>query len=102
MGNELLSVLREYFAALSSSAHLRENACSLTTEIRAQREASRPCTDPMEESPELYLVLDALAADIDDCPSRLQVIDSCLLTRIRSLVGHVDIDLNSPLSPDDE
>jgi antitoxin PrlF len=73
-----------------------------TNEIRAQREASQPCIDPLEQNPELYLVLDALAADINDCPSRLQAVDSCLLTRIHSLVCHVDIDLNSPLSPDDE
>ncbi|MBK3468169.1 type II toxin-antitoxin system PrlF family antitoxin [Pseudomonas sp. MF6776] len=102
MGNELLSVLREHFAALSSSAHLRESACSLTSEIRAQRDDSQSLTELLAKHSAVCRVLDFLAADTYHSPPRLQAVDPCLLDRIHSLVGHVDIDLNAPLSPDDE
>jgi len=35
-------------------------------------------------------------------PERLRTIDHGLLGRIQALVGHVDVDLDAPLSPDDE
>jgi antitoxin PrlF len=58
--------------------------------------------DSAEDDPVLRQFLDFLARDIASHPERLQVIDDNLLTRIHSLVGGMDIDLDAPLSPDDE
>ena len=46
--------------------------------------------------------LDFKAHDLTNHPERLQSIDRGLLERIQALVGHVEIDLDAPLSPDDE
>ncbi|QDQ28545.1 hypothetical protein FNU76_20535 [Chitinimonas arctica] len=46
--------------------------------------------------------LDVLAQDIANHPERLHVVDGTLLRRIEALVGGVDLDLDAPLSPDDE
>lgn len=39
---------------------------------------------------------------IETHPDRLKAFDGCLRERIQALVGHVDVDLDRPLSPDDE
>lgn len=59
-------------------------------------------TEPSEDIPAVSRILDFLAADIHYCPERLQAVDFRLLTRINSLVGHIDVDLNMPLLDDDE
>jgi antitoxin PrlF len=43
-----------------------------------------------------------LATDITRHPERLQAIDASLVERIQSLTGGVEIDLDAPLSADDE
>ncbi|WP_415264271.1 type II toxin-antitoxin system PrlF family antitoxin [Pseudomonas serbica] len=46
--------------------------------------------------------LGLLAADMDTYPERMLPVDTRLVARILSLVGQVDVDLNSPLSAEDE
>ncbi len=46
--------------------------------------------------------LDFLARDIARHPQRLATLDARLVKRLRSLVGDVKIDLDAPLSVDDE
>lgn len=55
-----------------------------------------------EADPVLGRFLDFLADDITSHPERIQAIDAALVERIRSLVGNVDVDLDAPLSDDDE
>jgi antitoxin PrlF len=55
-----------------------------------------------EDDPLLGQFLDFLARDIASHPARLQVIDANLVQRIHSLVGDIEVDLNSPLSAEDE
>jgi antitoxin PrlF len=54
------------------------------------------------EDPVLGRFLDYLAKDIAQHPDRLQVVDAGLVKRIQSLVDGVELDLNEPLSDDDE
>ncbi|MHC8304800.1 type II toxin-antitoxin system PrlF family antitoxin [Pseudomonas sp. PB3P13] len=42
--------------------------------------------------------LELLATEMDEHPERILSVEMCLVARINSLVGQVDIDLNSPLS----
>ena len=53
------------------------------------------------EDPVLGKFLDFLARDIADHPERLQALDTCLVQRLESLVGGVDIDLDAALPEDD-
>jgi len=50
--------------------------------------------DPVPEQ-----FLSFLSTDLARHPERLQTIDSSLVQRIRSLVGGVEVDLNTALSP---
>lgn len=54
------------------------------------------------EDPVLGQFLGFLARDIASHPERLQTIDAGLVHRIQSLVGNVEVDLDVPLSADDE
>lgn len=59
--------------------------------------------EPVEHvDPVLAPFLDFLAQDIGTHPDRLQALDADLVNRIQSLVGSVDVDLDAPLSVDDE
>ena len=55
-----------------------------------------------EEDPVLEQFLEFMARDLTSHPERLQAIDHGLLSRIQALVGNVDVDLDAPLSPNDE
>jgi antitoxin PrlF len=46
--------------------------------------------------------LDFLAWDIASHPERLQAIDAGLVQRLQSLIGGITVDLDAPLSADDE
>jgi antitoxin PrlF len=46
--------------------------------------------------------LDFLSRDIARHPERLQAIDASLAERLQSLVGDCEVDLDAPLSADDE
>lgn len=54
------------------------------------------------DDPVLGQFLGFLARDIASHPERMQVIDSTLVQRIQSLTGGIEIDLDAPLSEDDE
>jgi antitoxin PrlF len=55
-----------------------------------------------EDDPVVSQFLGLLARDIVEHPERLQAIDASLVTRIRSLVGDIEVDLNEPLAPDEK
>lgn len=54
------------------------------------------------DDPLLGQFLGFLARDIADHPDRLRSVDANLMQRIRSLVGGIEVDLDAPLSADDE
>lgn len=55
-----------------------------------------------EGDPALGVFLDFVEADIIAHPERLRAFDGALHDRLKALVGDVDVDLDEPLSPDDE
>ena len=55
-----------------------------------------------EEDPVMSCFLDFIALDIANNPSRISVVGESLANRIQSLVADVEIDLDSPLSEEDE
>jgi antitoxin PrlF len=54
------------------------------------------------DDPVLGSFLEFLAQDLAAHPERLQGFDKQLLDRVEALVGHVGVDLDAALSPDDE
>ena len=54
------------------------------------------------DDPALAPFLSFLARDLAAHPERLQAVDAGLAQRIQALVGSVEIDLDAPLSADDE
>jgi antitoxin PrlF len=54
------------------------------------------------DDPVLGQFLGFLASDIASHPERLQVIDASFVQRLRSLNGSIEVDLDAPLSADDE
>jgi antitoxin PrlF len=54
------------------------------------------------DDPVLGQFLGFLARDISSHPERLQAVDAGLVQRLKSLVGDIEVDLDSPLSADDE
>lgn len=54
------------------------------------------------DDPALASFLGFLARDIVEHPQRLQALDAGLAQRIQALVGDVEVDLDAPLSADDE
>jgi antitoxin PrlF len=54
------------------------------------------------DDPVLGQFLGFLARDLASHPERLQAIDSTFVQRIQSLTGGIEIDLDAPLSADDE
>ncbi|MNF15894.1 putative regulator PrlF [compost metagenome] len=55
----------------------------------------------MEAHLSVSRTLELLAADMNAYPERLLPVEMRLVDRIISLVGEVDVDLNSPLSAED-
>lgn len=55
-----------------------------------------------DEDPVLRPFLDFLARDIARHPERLQAVDTGLVQRLQALVGGVEVNLDAPLSADDE
>lgn len=54
------------------------------------------------DDPGLAPFLGFLARDLAEHPERLQAVDAGLAQRIQALVGGVEVDLDAPLSADDE
>ena len=59
-------------------------------------------SDNENDDPVLGQFLGFLAHDIASHPSHLQWVSSGFVQRVQSLVGEVDVDLETPLSEDDE
>lgn len=55
-----------------------------------------------EDDPDITQFLDLLMKDIKDHPSHLKSLSPTLVERAQSLIEGVDIDLNAPLSDQDE
>jgi antitoxin PrlF len=55
-----------------------------------------------ESDPLLGQFLGFLARDISSHPEHLRAVDADLVERLQSLVGDVEVDLDAPLSADDE
>ena len=55
-----------------------------------------------ENDQELCGFLKLLENDILSKPESLIVLDSSLIARLDSLIGGIDVDINAPLSADDE
>lgn len=79
----------------------------------AKGDQIRYCTEPdgrvyiepvreEEGDPVLGAFLDFVEADIKAHPERLRAFDGALHDRLKALVGEVIVDLDEPLSPDDE
>ncbi|MFZ9367068.1 MAG: type II toxin-antitoxin system PrlF family antitoxin [Burkholderiaceae bacterium] len=59
-------------------------------------------SDNDNDDPVLGQFLGFLAHDIATHPGNLQWVSSDFVLRVQSLIGEVDVDLNAPLSEDDE
>ncbi|WP_131108262.1 type II toxin-antitoxin system PrlF family antitoxin [Pseudomonas sp. Sample_10] len=57
---------------------------------------------PMDAHLSASRTLELLAADMTAHPELIQPVDTRLVDRIIALVGQVDVDLNLPLSTEDE
>jgi antitoxin PrlF len=57
---------------------------------------------PDTPDPVLGEFLGFLARDMKRHPERLQAVDPTFAKRVRALVRHVEVDLDAPLSPEDE
>jgi antitoxin PrlF len=77
----------------------RDKIC-YTTQPDGQVVISR--ADKTESDPILGKFLNFLVRDIEENPKRLQAISSDLVSRVQSLVAEVDVDLDAPLSDEDE
>ncbi|MDH5752861.1 MAG: type II toxin-antitoxin system PrlF family antitoxin [Deltaproteobacteria bacterium] len=71
---------------------IRPNGEVVLTRVEANRES-----DPL-----LTRFLDFLANDIASHPERLQALEPGFVQRIKTLVSGIDVDLDAPLSVDDE
>jgi antitoxin PrlF len=58
--------------------------------------------EPKEDDPLLGQFLNFLARDIEKNPQNLQGLDPDLVERVQALVGQVEVDLDAPLSDEDE
>ena len=58
--------------------------------------------DPAGDDPALQPFLALLARDIAEHPERLMALDPAWLPRLQALIGDVAVDLDAPLSADDE
>ncbi|MBV7549831.1 hypothetical protein KW849_26455 [Pseudomonas sp. PDM26] len=74
----------------------------IASENRVQSETALVLTEAMADHLSVSRTLELLASDINAYPERLLPVDTRLVARIISLVGQVDVDLNSPLSAEDE
>lgn len=62
----------------------------------------RVSSDAEHDDPALDAFLGFLTRDVEQHPERLRAFDSALREHISGLVGHAAVDLEVPLSPDDE
>ncbi len=55
-----------------------------------------------DDDPVLGKFLGFLARDMASHPERMRAVDASFLKRLQSLTSGIEVDLDSPLSPDDE
>lgn len=71
--------------------------------VRGDGEVVVTRAQPSEgQDPALGAFLGFLARDIAKHPERLQAVDAGLVKQLKSLAGRVEVDLDAPLSADDE
>jgi antitoxin PrlF len=75
---------------------------NFTSANRVESESAPALTEPMGAHLSVSRTLGLLAADMDSSPERILPVEMRLVDRILSLTGQVDVDLNSPLSAEDE
>lgn len=67
----------------------------ITTSVNCvERKAASALTESMEAHPSVSRTLELLAADMNAYPARILPVEMCLIARIFSLVGQVDVQLN--------
>ena len=103
---EELSKLTDRYQTTIPSAVRRQLKLGKGDQIRYRTEPSgRVYIEPVRASEgdaALGAFLDFLAADVKARPERLKALDGALRDRLEALVGDVEVDLEAPLSPDDE
>jgi len=62
----------------------------------------RVSPEPVDDDPALAPFLDLLEQDIARAPARLQPMTSDLVQRLQTLVGDLEVDLDTPLTDEDE
>jgi antitoxin PrlF len=75
---------------------------SITLANRVQSETASALTVPMAAHLSVSRTLELLAANMNAHPELIQPVDTRLVDCIIALVGQADVDLNSPLSAEDE
>ena len=75
---------------------------NFTSANQFERETAPALTEPIGAHLSVSRTLGLLAADMDMYPERMLPVDTRLVARIIALLGQVDVDLNSPLSAEDE
>ena len=75
---------------------------NFTSANRVESEIAPALTEPRGARLFVSRTLELLAADMDAHPERMLPVEMNLVARIFGLVGQVDVDLNSPLSAEDE
>lgn len=74
----------------------------ITSANCVQSKTSRALSEPMKAHLSVSRTLELLEADINAFPERMLPVDTRLFDRITSLIGQVDVDLNTPLLAEDE
>lgn len=64
--------------------------------------SKKTAEDDAARDPVVGAFLDFLARDMAEHPERIEALSQDLQARMADLVGDVDVDLDQPLSPDDE
>jgi len=62
----------------------------------------RVADSPQSSDPVVGAFLSFLARDLERHPEQVRALEGSLRARIEALVANVDVDLDEPLSPDDE
>lgn len=74
----------------------------ITSANSVQNKTAPALTEPTETPSSTSRTLELLAADMDAYPERMRFVDMRLVARIMSLIGQIDVDLNTQLSAEDE
>jgi antitoxin PrlF len=74
----------------------------ITSARRVQSKTAPALTESMETHLSVSRTIERLATDMNAFPERMLPVDTRLFDRITSLIGQVDVDLNTPLLAEDE